>query len=68
MNIETQDGFGVVTLTDGRKYDISGLELPDYGINNDGDAYIFTKPEREELAAIMIKKWADYAHKDIAND
>lgn len=66
MNIETQDGFTVATLADGRKYDVVGLELPDYGINNNGDAYIFTQSEREELAALMIKKWADYANKEVA--
>lgn len=67
MMIEEIEGVSVITLENGNKYDVAGLDLPDYGLNNDGDAYIFTKAERETLAAQMIKKWVEYSQKEVSN-
>lgn len=60
MIIEEDDGFQQVTLENGRKYGVSGLELPEYGTDSEGNSHIFTQAEREEIAACMIKKWAEY--------
>ncbi len=61
------DGYSVITLEDGAKFDIPGLETPDYGVDNEGNSHIFTKEERETLASHMIKKWVEYSQKVLDN-
>lgn len=68
MIIETSpDGYSIVTLDDGRKFDVMGLALPDYGVDNEGNSYIFTKTDREMIAQVMIDKCKEYAAKEVKN-
>jgi hypothetical protein len=67
MIIDPKDGYQTITLDNGRAFDIGTLELPDYGVDGEGNSYIFTKQDREAIAAYMVGKCQEYAAKEVKN-
>ncbi len=61
MKIETNEGYQSITLQSGKTYDVTGLETPDYGVDAEGNSYIFDNVDREEIASHMIKLWLEYS-------
>lgn len=64
MKIQTNEGYQSITMEDGKTYDVTGLEMPSYGVDAEGNSYIFDSKDREEIASHMIKLWVDYSKEE----
>jgi hypothetical protein len=67
MIIESKDGYHTITLDNGKSFDIAGLELPEYGVDSEGNSYIFSKSDREAIAAFVVEKCHLYTMKEDKN-